>query len=776
MANKSDNNRSKQQGSARTKKRGAKQDIISRVRSLYVAFILVGIAVALRMAWVVFFSPSVRHNAEVMENGIFRSYEVDAHRGAILSRDGEPLAISTMHYRVIVDCMAEGMTVVDDEVYIASAESLSQMLATMFSSEDAAQNGYEYKPASYYYDLLIEGREGGWNRSLEIAPRTVNRDERDMMKRTFPILNGNIGVVSIFKAVDTRLYPSGDVARQAIGRYDRLVVGDVVYNGSGLEGIFNDYLSGTNGLATEQWIAHGFWANTRHEDNRDPVNGCDVITTIDAGLQRLAHESLHATLCEYEASFGVAIVMEVATGDVLAMVNLGSGVERGENYTERVYNHALKTPINPGSTMKLISTMALVELAGYDLETCIDVEHCSPRNPIWVGAARVRDSHDVVGAGNDSNISLEYAFAHSSNLYFAKAIYESFSDNPTRYTDFLAHLGLNDYVGLQAYGEELCRWKRADTPEWTVNGSTSSRLPMMAYGYEIEIPPIHMATIYNGIANRGRMVAPRFVRSIERDGETVERMPVVTLVERMCSPHTVAVIDDCMAAASLYTQGIFSDLPIPFGCKTGTAQVLNGFNSEGRIDRMISNRGVTKDDGYYYGSIVCTLPQENPKYTIYVGVCKQVTDTSRTYYGIRLSGPTACDIMEYLYTNNPSMHATIETPPEPYSPVSIKGGSRSDVATTSGALAAARIDNSEGAEWCSVSVDVGGNATLTGIELTEGVVPDVRGMGLSDALYLLESMGLEVTHTGSGRVRSQSLMPGVAIGGNYTTIELTLER
>lgn len=769
MANKSDRVKGSHKG-------GVKQDVISRVRMLYAAFILIGIAVAVRMVWVVLFSPSVRHNAEVMDNGIFRIRDVEAHRGAILSRDGEPLAISTIRYRVIVDFMAEGMVNVDSEEYADSADSLSRMMATMFSAEDASQYGYEYQPASHYYNLLIEGRQEGRNRSLELAPRTVNRDERDMMHRTFPILNGNIGMVSTFAAVDTRLYPSGDVARQTIGRYDRLIVNNEVRNGAGIEGIFNDYLSGSNGLACEQWIAHGFWTNARHEDNRDPVNGCDIVTTIDAGLQRLAHESLEATLRNYEASFGVAIVMEVATGDVLAIVNLGSGEERGVSYTEQVFNHALKTPINPGSTMKLISTLALVELAGYDTETRVDVEHCSPQNPKWVGATRVRDSHDVVGAGNDSNITLEYAFAHSSNLYFAKAIYENFSSNPTRYTDFLRHLGLDSYVGLEAYGEESCRWTRADMPEWNINGSTSSRLPMMAYGYEIEIPPIHMATIYNGIANGGRMVAPRFVRSIKRDGQTIERMPVVTLVERMCSPRTLSVVEECMAAASLYTQGIFANLPVEFGCKTGTAQVLNNFNSVGRIDRMLMNRGINKDDKYYYGSIVCTMPQDNPKYTIYVGVCKQVTDASSTYYGIRLSGTTACDIMEYLYTNTPELHTHLEEAPTPYSPVDVKAGDGGSVATVSGELSAARVDNSEDAEWCRVAVDVGGNATITGIEVVDGVVPDVRGMGLSDALYLLESMGLEVSHTGSGRVRSQSLAPGVEIGGAYTSIELTLER
>mgnify|MGYP003308574872 CR=1 FL=1 len=165
---------------------------------------------------------------------------------------------------------------------------------------------------------------------------------------------------------------------------------------------------------------------------------------------------------------------------------------------------------------------------------------------------------------------------------------------------------------------------------------------------------------------------------------------------------------------------------------------------------------------------------EKPKYTILVGVCKQSVEGSRSYYGIDLAGPVANDIMCYLYANDHSLHATIEEPAVPYSPTSIKAGNSSDVAVVSHRLGAHHTNASEGKAWSRADIDVGGNSTVIGLEFEAGTVPNVVGMGLSDALYLLESVGLEVTHSGAGKVTSQSIKAGVEIG-DAETIHLTLK-
>lgn len=722
--------------------RATKRDIISRVKSLYGILFVFALAVAVRLIWIILFSPSVIHNAKVLEDGVYRIRDVKARRGTIFSRDGEPLAISSLRYSVILDFGSQGMVEADSLAYIDNAKTLAKLLAAHFNEEDAREHGYKYISESDYRQTLINERirNGKKRRAYKIMPRTITIEEWLMMKRSFPIFNGNMGRVYAATPDNKRIYPFGDVARQTIGRYDTIVVKDRKIPGSGLELQYNELLTGKNGQIKEQWIAHGFWAHTHDKDNIPVQDGANVITTIDAGIQRIAHERLDSMLRREQASFGVAIVMEVKTGNILSMVSLGSAKERGTTYSERVNNHALKTAISPGSTMKLATTMALLEIGGYTLDTKVNTEHSRPGHKVKVGNTNIEDSHDVAGKESDGYVTLKEAFAHSSNVYFAKAIYERFKDNPKEYTDYLAKLRFNDYVGMEEYGEERGRLITATDPKWNTQGSTSTRLPRLAYGYELDVPPIHMITLYNGVANEGRMVAPRLVDRIERNGEVVERMPVVTLIDKMCSKSTLVQLDSCLATSARRSSYHFRDLAIPFGCKTGTAQMWSTFISDSRIDRIQMENGINgPQDNYYYGSIICTMPSEQPRYTILVGVCKQRTAESLRYYGIDLAGPVAADIMEYIYTNDPSLHYILERPAEEFTPQAPK-------------------------------------REIEDIEVTEGKVPKVIGMGLSDAIYLLERSGLRVTHSGSGKVKSQSIPAGREITNKDQTIHLNLGR
>ena len=751
---------------------------MARVRFLYFAFMVIGLIITVRLICVQVASPAVKHNAKVLKEGVFRYDEIEAHRGAILTRDGEPLAISSIRYNVELDFKSEGIRKADSMLYIKNADSLAKLLALHFNSEDAAANNYKYLSAEDYFKILRDERTLGKHRSYKLFPRLVTIDEWNAM-RSYPILNGNLGYVYFARPEEQRLYPLGDVARQTIGRHTPITIESEQetkkIEGKGIELICDDYLTGTNGLVKEQWIAHGFWTRVDDDKNRLSEDGCDVITTIDAGIQRAADEHLREILQKENASFGVAIVMEVETGNVLAMVSLGSGKERGDIYTERVANHALSSTMMPGSTMKLATTMALLEIGGYDLDTKVNTEHSNSKKGVKVGAATVYDTHDA-GEGTDGNITLVDAFAHSSNVYFAKAVYEKWKDNPKEYTAFLSKLRFNDYVGLQKYDEEKGVLPMAGSTEWNTNGSTSTRLPRLAYGYELMVPPIHMATFYNGIANEGRMVAPRLVDRIERDGEVIERMPTVTLVEKMCSKRTLNLLDSCLIAGASRTSGKFKDLPTSFGCKTGTAQMWSKFMSIGEIDQKQMANGINKYDEYYYGSIVCVMPAKNPKYTIYVGVCKQKMFNGDPYYGILLAGPVANNIMTYIHANDPTLHAEVERAPAPYSPKKIKAGNSDDVNEISRRLSAHHSTADKGKEWSKASIDVGGNSTVSGMEFELGTVPDVRGMGLSDALYLLESVGLTVTHSGYGAVRTQSIDPGRMITDDNRTIHLTLKQ
>lgn len=753
---------------------GHKRDVISRVSFLYLAFMIVGALIAMRLVWVQMVSPAVKHNASVLQDGVFRIREIAAHRGAILTHDGEPLAISSLRYNVEMDFKSEGIREAKDDIYAKNVDSLSKLLAMHFSVEDAQENNYKHITAEGYRKIFHEQRAKGRNRAYKLFPRLVTIDEWNTL-RNYPILNGNLGYVYFTRAEDKRIYPLGDVARQVIGRHTALKdKDDKEIKGTGIEYFFDEHLKGHNGSVKEQWIAHGFWARVEEESNQLPENGCNIITTIDAGIQRVADEQLRKVLQEQNASFGVAIVMEVETGNILAMANLGSGRERGNEYSERVENHALRSRMMPGSTMKLATTMALLEIGGYNLNTKVNTEHSRPGRSIMVGQSKVQDTHDAC-EGGDGNVTLIDAFAHSSNVYFAKAVYELFKDKPAEYTNYLAKLRFNDYVGMQEYGEMRSKIPLAGTPEWNINGSTSTRLPRLAYGYELETPPIHMITFFNGVANEGRMVAPRIVDRIEREGEVVEVMPTVTLMEQMCSKRTLKLLDSCLVAASQRTSGKFNNFPTTFGCKTGTAQMWSNFVSNGEQDYKQMLDGINLYDNYYYGSIVCVMPAEKPKYTIYVGVCKQKMYGGDPYYGILLAGPVANDIMTYIYANDAKLHSRVATPEKPYSPTKIKAGDNDDVTEVNRRLSAKHTSEAKGAEWSRTTIDSDGKSTITGIEVTTGKVPDVRGMGLSDALYLLESLGMTVTHSGHGSVRTQSVEAGSALKGNNLRIHLTLK-
>ena len=763
-----------------TNSKSPKSEILHRVRVLYLIFIMLGIGIAARLVWIQMSSDSVEHNAKVMNRGILREVEISSHRGSILSRNGEPLVMSGFRYNAVFDFASEGMRNANNESYRENANRLATLLAEFFSPEDAKLHGYVYISRDDYFDILTELRDEGKQRAYRLFPRAVTLDEWNTMVATYPILNNNMGWVYYREQSDERIAQYDDLAYQFIGHTLELYTDTDTIKGAGIEREFNTYLSGRNGMAVEQQIAHGSWTRIDDDRNCQPEDGYDVVTTLDLNLQRVATESLRHSLEKHEASFGVAMVMEVETGNILCMVNLGSGKQRGTNYSEKVNNHALKTAMCPGSTFKLVSAMVLVENCGYTIDTKVHI----PKPEKMVGGSRgknVKDTHTIKDEDDKPivEVSLKDGFAHSSNIYFAEAIYENYGTDKQKakeYTDYLSSLLVNSTIGLEAYGEVSGKLPEGGSTEWTaIHGSLNKSFPTLGYGYIVELPPIHTLTFYNGVANNGHMVAPRFVERIENKGEVVETMPVVTLIDKMCSDRTLDILDQCLAAAAAPERiSAFKKLPFKVGCKTGTAQIKGNFVSDATLDKQAMSGDITKAN-YYLGSIVCTMPQENPKYTVMVAVAKQQKSSSDPIYGVALSGTTACDIMEHIYTNDSSLHSTIEEVSPKYAPKHIKAGRSDNVIAVGAELSNMESDNSNGASWSQATVDAGGNVTIEGRTYDDGYVPNVVGMSLSDAIYLLELQGLHVTHSGMGTVTKQSIAAGTAIEPG-STIDLSLDR
>ena len=749
------------------KNQSIKRGIINRVFVLYFLFCIGYISVATAIIYIQTSSAAAKHNYEMLQDGLVNSTKIKARRGAILARNGEPLAISSVRYYITMDFASEGMKSVSDKTYTKLADSLSTLLAAHFDESDAPRGGHRHISKHEYFDQLMTKRNEGKERAVKIFPRSVTLDEWNMM-REYPILNGELGWVCSRHEDNQRLHPSKDLALQFLGHNDSLIIqrtdgSTFATYGSSIERVFDQYLRGTDGRIHEQEIAYKFRRRIDHKDNRTPVDGCDVVTTLDADLQRAATEILRANLEEYAASFGVAVVMEAETGNILCMVNLGTGPERGKDFSEKGFNHALGTSMSPGSTMKLVSTMALMELRGFTPDTTIDLKKSEP-NGTMVGGRNVADTHNPLGpdeAGDE--LTLEEALEHSSNVFFAKAIYENFKDNPQEYLDYLVRLRFNECIGLEEYGEKA---SSIPVKSWNYGGGTRVRLPGLAYGYEVSLPPIHMLTFYNGVANGGRMVAPRLVDRIERNGKVVKRMPVVTLVDRMCSETVAHNLWQCLETTSKAKRVSFAfkGMDIPFGCKTGTAQISGTFHSDALLDKeQMADNKIVKEDKYYYGSIVTIFPIDNPKYTLIVGVGKQLSDKSKHSSGITLAGYAASDIMKYMRAHDTSLLPAVAETVVPYAPTTIKAGNNDDVKAVSKRHALHYSAEQSNGEWLNATVDNGGNATVSNRNIEPLTVPDVTGMGLSDALYLLESASLKVGHTGSGAVHRQSIRGGTPI-------------
>ena len=755
-----------------------RSDMFFRAKIMYIVFFLIAMCVVGRLVWVMLPSGETAYNAARLENRIFLRDTIISRRGAILARDGEPLATSILRYRIDFDMGSEGFD--DDEVFRENADSLSKLLSEFFGDRTSAE--YRRRLISerernfktvYSHDSIVKRssdlitllvdlmRDDAFqvlkvdtavrnHRPVQILPRAVDFNEWQKLSK-FPILNGNMGVTFKKHIIDERVYPYGELGRRTIG----LITGNLSEEDMakargqyGIEAVYADYLRGENGRTLRQRIAPGFSAAVHSDENITASDGEDVVTTIDVEIQHAVDEILRRQLVDQEAIWGTTMVMEVATGDLLAMVNLGETAPQSGIYYEKE-NYALSRRIEPGSTFKLASMLALVEDLGLPITTEYDTHN---GRMVRISGADVQDDHPIGGM-----IDMRTAFAQSSNVYFADAIYRNYNDDKQRYVDFLTNrLHLGGDVGLGELGE---RQSYIPDPS-NKNQWWAPSLPNLGYGYAIEMPPIRILTLYNAVANGGRMVAPRLVREIRRGDEVVEEFPIQVIDEKICSEATLALVRECLeeTARTGTTKTFFRDtLSFRVGSKTGTAKVAqNG-----------AGGGARYSEGYYMGSLVAYFPADNPKYTVMTSIFTQ-SARKGSIYGAQLAGPVVRDVVNYIFYRDKDWHRTIEPSAQERVPTSIKGGNIAQIRRVADKFSP-RISFTDREGWGVAQMDTLLNVNVTTIE-QNALMPNVVGMGLKDALYILESRGLEVHFTGSGTVRRQSIAAGGQIpkGGSVT--------
>ncbi len=746
----------------------AKSQMLKRAKNIFLTSIVIVVAVVVRLLYIQYLSHEVRFNSDRLHERIFSYQVLPAHRGSILDRNGDLLASSIYSYQVEMDYGSEGFD--NAERFASQTDSLSKLLARYFGDRSVAQyrkvmrdgraKGYQLK---YIKDTTVLRSEGWWYRLLDklrndqfetvklydtirdhkpmaLLPRTIDFTEWQELKE-WPIFNYNMGVTYTLTRADSRVYPHGELARNTIGK----LLGDRG-NDYGVEGVYSADLAAHDGKIMRQRIARGFYGQVIEGDNVAPRDGGDVVTTIDVSIQDVVSKSLEKSLVAHNAIWGTSIVMEVETGNILAMANLG---RRSKGVYVEDFNYALHKRLEPGSTFKLASVLALLEDAGMSPDKTYD---SGDGKLLMVGTARAQDSHSGY-----SVVDLHTATVQSLNGYFAKAVYEHYNDNPDRFVDFLRTLHLDRTVGLEEFGALSPNFRAPGDRSWTDNNT----IAYLGYGYAIELTPLHILTLYNAVANDGCMVAPQLVSEVQRDGRWVEVGERDVLNPKICSDKNLSLVrsyleDVAAVGTAEWYMGKFKDFKV--GAKTGTAKVAQG--------------NIRYSDGYYLGSMVSYMPADNPKYTVLTSIYTRIGN-SYTIYGAGLVGAAQQRIIQYLYNSEEEWFDKVSEAPDELYPSKVKGGSVKQIEEVTYQFSPHTARHDGDSKWGRVSVDSLSRVEVSDIDFSTTTMPNVVGMGLKDALFILESRGMRVSFSGKGTVRAQSIRAGETIrSGAQVSIRL----
>ena len=534
-----------------------------------------------------------------------RNFVIPANKGNIYSADGSLLATSIPNYEIRFDAKAP-----KTEIFEKHVKALSDSLATVLD-----------RPAGYYEQELRKARTNK-NRYYLIA-RNLSYTEYVKIKG-FPLFNlGAFKGGIIIEQETVRKHPIGKIAERTIG-YDRIDPATGVEVGKGIEWAFKSYLNGKDGKILKQKIAKGQWKPIRDINEVDPIDGYDVISTIDVFIQDIAHHALLKQLQDYEADHGCVVVMETETGYVKAISNLGRA-EDGSYY--ETTNYAVAESHEPGSTFKLVDLMAILEDKVADTSTVYDSHGGEIR---YYGRA-VRDSHK----GGYGKVSLARGFELSSNTVMVQAVYNNYKSNPSKFVNHINGYGLNKTLGLHFKGEGRPYIPQPGDKHWS--GTT---LPWMAFGYNVSVTPMQTLTFYNSVANNGVMVKPQFVSEIKEWNKTIKKFDTEVINSKVCSPETLKKIKAVLQ--NVVKKGTGSKLyskDFPMAGKTGTAMV--NYSKAGR------------EGMYYASSFVGYFPADHPKYSCIVVVHKPNT-SKNNYYGADVAGPVFKRIAQKIFTDAPS--------------------------------------------------------------------------------------------------------------------------
>ncbi len=524
-----------------------------------------------------------------------KEFAIKANRGNIYAADGSILATSVPKYDIAFDPTAPSAKNFNNYID-ALADKLSHFTG---------------KPKADWKKKFVKARKN--NRKYIKLVKGVDFSDYQKIKK-FPLFKLGMNKGGFIAELHTeRAYPLGNVMRRTIG-FDR-----GVGNRAGIEGAYAAFLKGKDGMQKKQKIKYGVWKPLSDINDVEPQDGYDVITNIDVDMQDMAHQTLKNQLIKFEADHGSVVIMEVATGAIKAMVNLGKTTSGGY---EELRNYAVFETHEPGSTFKLFSVMALLEDKVADTATVVDTG-----NGVYqIYNKRVRDAHH----GGMGKLTLKQVFEKSSNVGVVKLVYENYKNQPQKFVNRLYNFGIHEKVGIDIKGEG-----KPIIPDPKDQNWSGLSLPWMAYGYGVELTDVQMLAYYNAIANNGKLMKPYLVSKIKSFDKTVKKYRPEVLNSSIASEKTVRKMQDMLKGVVL--RGTATNIRNPYvsiAGKTGTAQTE-----------------YWKGKGQYVASFVGYFPANNPKYSMIVVVHKP--NPEKGYYGNIVAAPVFKKLAEYIYGKTP---------------------------------------------------------------------------------------------------------------------------
>lgn len=693
-----------------------KKDILWRVYVCFLGMVIFGLVILSK----VFIIQEIqgKYWRSMADSLHTRYFTIEAARGNIYSDNGSMLCTSIPYFNIRMDMETDGLRDKDGKLFRENLDSLSICLSALFADKTAEQYRRELKKAYQNEDRYY------------LIKREISYAQYEKLK-DFPLFRqGSDKGGLIAETVDRRINPFRLLANRTIGLWRENA------QNVGLEATYNNELSGVTGRRLMRRISGGTFIPVDGYEI-DPENGKDLLTNIDVNIQDIAENALYQMVSSNEAQHGTCIVMEVKTGKIKAMANLGR--QPDGSYAED-YNYGVGVSAEPGSVFKLALMISLLQDKLVLLSDSVYVA-----NGTWKFGNRTMYDAESHSHGT---LSIKQAFEISSNVGMSKLAYRFYYRNPYPYLHHIHQLRLDTLTGIDLAGEGRPVVKNPKSKTWS-----STTLPWMSVGYEVEVTPLQILTLYNAVANGGAMMRPYLVNAVEEYGKPVKQYDPEVLIDHICSDTVIQQLRELLEGVVTEgtAKGVFKNAPYQAAGKTGTALVANGSHGYG--------------DKIYQSTFVGYFPADDPVYSCIV-VVKNKPHAVK-YYGAEVSAPVFKEIADKLYALGMKQ---LQPPTGNYrfdSTLAMKPGYAPDAEMVMGRLGIPFTAPALQAHWAD-PVKANDQIVLEPAPAVTGQVPDVKGMGLRDAIYMLENDGLKVIIAGAGKVIAQSLPAGSKINKGAT--------